>query len=457
MSTDEPGDAESRVRKVLDGLEKTANQSSADWPHTDLSAIHGAIEDARDLLKDAQHFDLAEARSQAQAAAWKDQARAEAEALKGERAKRRAKRKVDEEEAEADPRLMQAVQPQRLCDVVGADLGYRVEGLISENAVTLLWAQAKTGKTTWLVNLLRSLTTGNKFLGAYPVRPLADGRAVGVLNFEMDGKQFREWAEDHGVDTSRVAVWNLRGMPNPLRSATARELLAKEMAACGVEVLLVDTYARAKISSDENDNPAITDWFLMIGELTGAAGVSEVLVTHHAGHDGSRARGASAFVDFPDVVLGLTKDDAGRRFMEGVGRSIVADDGELKPTGLEFDRATRSLTLTGVTKAATKAKELAEEKAEKELAASLKLQERAKLLAHAVTGKKLSQNQAFAQIGVDAEISVRREDYPAVVAFAEKHYGVQVSGGGGKGSGTTKWLSRPVDTTGQSHQSGPVS
>jgi len=271
----------------------------------------------------------------------------------------------------------------------------------------------------------------------------------------MNGGQLRRWAEDHGVDTSRVAVWNLRGMPNPLRTEHSRKLLAKELAAAGVEVLLIDTYARAALSPDENDNPAATAWFKMIGELTAEAGVTDVLVTHHAGWNGGRLRGASALQDFPDVLLGLTRDEqTGRRFLEATGRFNGADEG-LTPTELEFDPATRTLTLTGLSKAEAKAHALAEEKADKELTAFLQLQSRAELLATFLTGQQYSQTKAFGQLKAQGT-SDRKDDQAAVVAFAVEHYGVQVAGAGGPGFGGPKWLSRPVDTTDQSHQSGPV-
>ncbi|WP_299957464.1 AAA family ATPase [uncultured Modestobacter sp.] len=436
-----PGTPQHSLKKAAADLAKVTSALSADYgPHLSLSDLHDAASVVHDLMAKAEAYDLIAARLAAEAKALDHQADVEAQAYWRQRADRLARERLAEEEAAADERLTQAVVPQLLADVPDDVTGYRVEGLIVANAVTLLWAQAKTGKTTMLVNLMRSLTAGSKFLGAYPCQPVAEGRRVGLLSYEMNGGQLRRWAEDHGVDTSRVAVWNLRGMPNPLRTEHSRKLLGKELAAAGVEVLLIDTYARAALSADENDNPAATAWFKMIGELTAEAGVTDVLVTHHAGWNGGRLRGASALQDFPDVLLGLTRDESGRRFLEATGRFNGSDEG-LTPTALEFDPASRTLTLTGTTKTSAKAEAHAEALAAKELAAHLQLTSRAEALAAVLTTEPISQAQAFQRLAEDKGLKVHRDHRPGVVAYAVEHYGVQVGGVGGPGSGSAKYLS----------------
>lgn len=345
-----------------------------------------------------------------------------------------ARQQIEEEQVLADPRLMEALQFQMLCDVPRAsEIKYRVQGLILANAVSLLWAQAKTGKTTFLVNYMKALTVpGTKFLGAYDVVPVGEGRTVGFLNYEMDRELFAVWADQHGVDDSRVAVWNLRGMPNPLKTRATRQKLIEELKQAKVEVLIIDTYSRAMLSDNEQDNPAATDWFKVLGEITGEAGITDVLVTHHAGHNGERVRGASALRDNPDCLLGLTKDENDQRFLESEGRQ----DDKLEQTELHFDPTTRTLTLGDVTKAAAKA----QDKADKELADHLMLQSQAKALADVLTEEKVSQSHAFDQVDLKHGLKVHNTKRAKVVAYAQEHFEVQVGGAGGPGSGRAKYL-----------------
>jgi hypothetical protein len=291
-----------------------------------------------------------------------------------------------------------------------------------------------------LVNYIKALTVPDtKLLGQYEVTPIAEGRTVGFLNYEMDAELFAVWADEHGVDDTLVEVWNLRGLPNPLKSRTARQRLVQKMKAANVEVLLIDTYARAMLSDNEMDNPAATDWFKMIGELTAEAGVTDVLVTHHAGWQGDRLRGASALQDFPDVLLGLTRDEqTGRRFLQAKGRM----DDELEPTELVYDKETRTLALTALTKSQMKAEAKAQDVEAKQTADLLRMQQEAQALAEVLSTEPISQAKAFAQVRAQCGLNVHRSRRADVVAHAEERYGVQVSGAGGPASGGAKGLSR---------------
>jgi hypothetical protein len=437
-----PGSVPKGIQKAVDHLVRVTSCISADYgPNASLAAFHDAAAVVDDLLTRAEAYDLDAARLAAEAKAFdhlaKDEFRAYSR-IKGESA---AKERIEEERVDADPRLMEALTPVRLSEVSrAAEVRYRVQGLILANANTLLWAQAKTGKTTWLVNYIKALTVpGTKLLEQYEVTPVAEGRTVGFLNYEMDAELFAVWADEHGVDDTLVQVWNLRGLPNPLKSRTARQRLVQKMKAANVEVLLIDTYARAMLSDNEMDNPAATDWFKMIGELTAEAGVTDVLVTHHAGWQGDRLRGASALQDFPDVLLGLTRDEkTGKRFLQAKGRM----DNELEPTELVYEKETRTLALTGLTKAQMQTEATAQAVEAKQTADLLRLQQEAQALADVLGTEKVSQTRAFDQVEVQRGLTVHRSRRREVVAYAVKHHGIHVGGGGGPGAGGAKGLSR---------------
>lgn len=163
-----------------------------------------------------------------------------------------AEKERDSRAVDTDPKLAQALESVWLSEVVAEDLIWRIDGLLVALGNLLLWAAAKSGKTTMLVNLLKCLTvSGVKFLDRWDVVPVDEGRTVGVLNYEMVPEQFAQWCSAHGVDADRVRIWNLRGLPNPLGSAAARARLAVELKLHGVQVLVIDTYSRAMTARDE--------------------------------------------------------------------------------------------------------------------------------------------------------------------------------------------------------------
>jgi hypothetical protein len=66
---------------------------------------------------------------------------------------------------------------------------FRIEGLLPSEAGMLVVAQRKTGKTTLMLNLARSLLTGQGFLGRFEVRRLCGN--IAILNFEVSGPNWR--------------------------------------------------------------------------------------------------------------------------------------------------------------------------------------------------------------------------------------------------------------------------
>ena len=101
---------------------------------------------------------------------------------------------------------------------------FRIEGLLPSEAGMLVVAQRKTGKTTLMLNLTRSLLTGQRFLGRFEVRPVAG--SVAILNFEVSGPQLARWADEVGVPQDRLFLVNLRGCRNPLSHPDDRTRVA---------------------------------------------------------------------------------------------------------------------------------------------------------------------------------------------------------------------------------------
>lgn len=236
---------------------------------------------------------------------------------------------------------------------------YRVEGLIPADASTLIVAQRKAGKSTWALNLCRSLLSGDMFLGTLPVQPV-DG-TVAYLNFEVSGYTLASWAADLQIDADRLLLVNLRGKANPFDDEDAARDLADQLRALQVEAVVVDTFTRAFNGPDENVAGEVGSWLNRLAAWTRQeVGARDLILTAHAGWGDQtgrvRARGSSALEDWPDAIVHLTKADDGTRYMSAFGRDV-----DMSQDALAFDEATRSLSLTGTGSRAKASHEMAVE------------------------------------------------------------------------------------------------
>jgi len=220
---------------------------------------------------------------------------------------------------------------------------HRVDGLIPSEAATEVVAQRKTGKTTFELNLARSLLTGEDFLGRFGVRRI-DG-CVGFLNYEVSPAQLARWADEVGVDRRRLFLVNLRGRRNPLGNDDDRAELAEQLRAHEVESVFVDPFGRAFIGKSQNDPGEVGAWLADLDRWArGDVGAVDVILSAHAGWDGERTRGASALEDWADSIITIVRDrdDDQLRFLKAEGRDVLVEEDRL-----DYDPSTRRLTLAG--------------------------------------------------------------------------------------------------------------
>jgi hypothetical protein len=227
-------------------------------------------------------------------------------------------------------------------------LRWRVEGLLAIEARMLVVAQRKTGKTTLVINLMRSLLTGEPFLGRMPVEPVTG--SVMFLNYEVSGATFASWVADVGIPKElhkRVQIVNMRGRENLLATERGRAQLAGMMRDVEAEVVIVDPFGRAFNGDEQNNTTQVTRWLVALDEVVTQGGASELILVAHAGWgDGKgavRARGSSGLEDWPDVIVRYSRELSGApRFFEAEGRDV-----SIETDRLEYDASTRLLRMTG--------------------------------------------------------------------------------------------------------------
>lgn len=220
------------------------------------------------------------------------------------------------------------------------EAAYRVGGILPTGGNGVFVAQNKTGKTTVRDNLARSLVDGDDFLGKFATVPVS---RVVIADLELNVRMIRQWMRDQGiVNQQAVEVLPLRGMVstfNPLNSSN-RSRWAERLN--GADVFIFDCLRPGLDALGLSEDKDAGRYLEGLTELCDEAKIGELLVVHHIGHGGTRSRGDSRILDWPDAIWTLTKDDADRRYFSAYGRDV--DEPE---SLLDYDPLTRQLTLVG--------------------------------------------------------------------------------------------------------------
>lgn len=186
---------------------------------------------------------------------------------------------------------------------------YRIDGLHVQGNFTTLTATYKCGKSTMMLNLVRSLVDGVPFLGKQ-VRPLSGN--LGYLNLELGKDTFREWFSATGTQhMEKVYTQHLRGVPFPLWHPEFAKKVVAWLKRHEIEALILDPAAEllpgwpGSERGVENNNDLIATVCKTLLEVKEAGGVTDLFVVLHTGHnakggDDMHARGASFWGGKPD-------------------------------------------------------------------------------------------------------------------------------------------------------------
>lgn len=212
---------------------------------------------------------------------------------------------------------------------------YRIEGLMPSDSSTMVIAQRKVGKTTFVLNLCHALISGGLFLDRFVTRPIEPQNKVCILNYEVGASQVARWADRAHVDPDRLYVVNLRGRRNPLSSPEDRAELAGLLRAQRVESVIVDVFGRAFTGENQNDNGEVGAFLVDLDRFAREeVGARDLVLTAHAGWQNERSRGASALEDWPDSIITLVKNETdGFRYFRAIGRDVEIEEDKLELSG----------------------------------------------------------------------------------------------------------------------------
>lgn len=218
---------------------------------------------------------------------------------------------------------------------------HRIAGLLPIGGKIIVSAQFKSGKSTMMGNLLRSLTDGDPFLGCFEVTPF-DGRVV-LIDDELDDGMLQHWLTGQGITrTDRFDVVSLRGRVSAfdITNDSIRAEWAHNLREANCAFLIFDCLRPVLDAIGLSEDKESGTFLVALDALARDAGISEMAIVHHMGHGSERARGDSRLRDWPDVEWKIVReqsaedDPAAPKYFSAFGRGDVEiKEGALKLEG----------------------------------------------------------------------------------------------------------------------------
>jgi hypothetical protein len=217
-------------------------------------------------------------------------------------------------------------KPISQLQVSSEEIDWIWKGFLGIDAITMLSAQPKGGKTTFLSHLLKNRATPGLFCG----RELNPGRTLVVTE-----KSERIWAtrrDKLGLDDSVFIL----SQPFSTKPTMAQWIAfldhLKELAdGIGADLIILDTIANLSPVRNENDAAEVQEALMPLRKLAKGRAVFMIHHTRKSGGDeGTGARGSGAFTAFVDMILELKRPDGGKNITDR--RRLLTSFGRLEDT-----------------------------------------------------------------------------------------------------------------------------
>lgn len=197
-------------------------------------------------------------------------------------------------------RLIAPMPARSLLNLQRADLivpkptPWLMEGWLVENTLAGLVAASGACKSFLAIDWACCVATGTPWNG-FPVKA---GAVCYLAGEGQDGlrKRIAAWEHQTGVSITGKPLYLSAGLPflcNDTNAVASIEEM-NDATLAGPSLIVVDTVARAMGGSNENSAEDMS-WLIRSMDWMRQECGATVLAVHHTGHEGSRARGSSAF------------------------------------------------------------------------------------------------------------------------------------------------------------------
>ena len=222
-----------------------------------------------------------------------------------------------------------------LAQFVPEDTRWVVDQVLARGAVLGLFAERKAGKTTTVVDLVRSVLGGDKFLGRFAVSLPADAEVV-LFDTEMTLSSLHRQYQRAGVEhLDRLNLRPLRGRERSLdvRNEAVRNRWREQIAPGSLIAVdcLYSLFGALGVSENSDEVVSVLAGLRSLATECDAAGL---VVVHHLGKDPDKgARGHSSLEGFPDAIARIELDGPPTaetpRVFSAYGRDVSIDAGVL--------------------------------------------------------------------------------------------------------------------------------
>jgi hypothetical protein len=224
-----------------------------------------------------------------------------------------------------------------------------IDSWFKSSTAVLLNADPKAGKTRLALNLMRSLTENEPFLGRFQTS-LAQDERVWYGNWDQPEDLMREYLHDYNwLASDRFLMEHIGSMEFPFWVPSVFDDFVQYAQRMQIGLMIVDTLhvASQGYVTDENDNNEMSAFVHLLRKLVKAAGIGQLLVIHHTGHStAARGRGASTLAADFDGMWFLNVSESEKfdspRSLSAKGRKLG-----VQPVELVYNMATESYSYRG--------------------------------------------------------------------------------------------------------------
>lgn len=200
---------------------------------------------------------------------------------------------------------------------------YVIDGLLLCGGLTLLFGAPKSGKSTIAAALSAAVATDTRFCdrGAFAGR-------VAWVSQDRDPRGNRallraayrgQRGDLVGIDRWIMEIGGERFTLDHSASAAALRAVLDEQ---DVRLLVIDCF-RGVSTADENSSLAVREALTRAHELTGPS--RAVVLIHHSGHAGGKARGSSDLAACSDILIEVTRARDGIMTLHTVANELEPD------------------------------------------------------------------------------------------------------------------------------------
>jgi hypothetical protein len=201
------------------------------------------------------------------------------------------------------------------------NLLWLLDGYLARDAITLLTALWKIGKTTWLTYLLQALQLGGSFCG----RAVRAGRTLYVT--EESKSVWSKRRDALGLtDATELVVRPFLGKPDWAQWFAFLDYLGRLVSARPVDLIVFDPLANLWPVREENAGGEVSAALMPLRAISEGR---SLLLVHHPrksdGGEGTASRGSGALPAFVDIILEMRRFNPGdsrdcKRVLTGLSR-----------------------------------------------------------------------------------------------------------------------------------------